>query len=89
MSESIPAEVDAAIAEVMSGVEDLVGEETEQLRALLASYIDIISTSHTDTGRTDKLKRNQHVGPPPIKQAPRRLPFSHRQEVKDMVDRML
>ena len=89
MSESIPAEVDAAIAKMMSGVEDLVGEETEQLRALLASYIDIISTSDTDVGRTDKLQHVINTEGPPIKQAPRRLPFNRRQEVKEMVDKML
>ena len=89
MSESIPAEVDAAIAKMMSGVEDLVGEEIEQLRALLASYIDIISTSDTDIGRTDKLQHVINTEGPPVKQAPRRLLFNRRQEVKEMVDKML
>ena len=65
MSESIPAEVDAAIAKMMSGVEDLMGEETDQLRALLASYSDIISTSDTDIGRTDKLKHVINTEGPP------------------------
>ena len=73
----------------MSGVEDLTGEETEQLRALLASYIDIISTSDTDIGRTDQLQHVINTEAPPIKQAPRRLPFNHCQKVKEMVDKIL
>ena len=71
MSEFIPAEVDVAIAKMMSSVEDLMGEETEQLRALLASYINIISTSDTDIGTIDKLQHDIVINtepPLPIKQ---------------------
>ena len=89
VSESIPAKVDAAITKMMSGVKDLMGAEIEQLRALLASYIDIISTSDTDIGRTDKLQHEINTEGPPIKQAPRRLPFNRHQEVREMVDKML
>ena len=53
-----PAEEDAAISNIMSGIEDLTEAETGQLRALLTNYIDIVSTSNADLGRTDKL---QHV----------------------------
>ena len=73
----------------MSGVKDLTEAETEQLRALLASYIDIISTSDADIGRRDKLQHVINTEGSPIKQAPRRLPFNRHQEVREMLDKML
>ena len=54
MSESIPAEVDAAIAKMIPGVEDIMGEETEQL---------------TDIGGTDKLQHVINTEAPPPNQA--------------------
>jgi hypothetical protein len=89
ISKSTPAEVDAAIAKMMSGIEDLTEAEIEQLTALLASYVDIISTSDADIGRTDKLQHVINTDGPPVKQAPRRLPFNRHQEVREMVDKML
>ena len=75
MSESIPAEVDAAIAKMIPGVEDIMGEETEQL---------------TDIGGTDKLQHVINTeAPPQSSQILRRLPFSRHQEVREMVDRIL
>ena len=84
-----PAEVDAAISKMMSGIEDLTEAETGQLRALLTNYIDIVSTSNADLGRTDKLQHVINTEGPPIKQAPRRLPCNRHQEVREMVDKML
>ncbi len=89
IAKSTLAEVDAAIAKMMSVIKDLTEAETEQLTALLASYIDIVSISDADIGKTDKLQHVINTDGAPIKQAPRRLPFNHHQEVREMVDKVL
>ena len=79
---STQEEINVAIGKMMSGSEDLSCAESDKLRTLLASYIDVISTSEADLGRASKLRHTITTdGSPPIKQAPRRLPFNQHQEV--------
>ena len=83
-------EVNVAIGKMMSGSEDFFCAESDKLRTRLASYIDVMSTSEVDLGRTSNLRHTITTdGSPPIKQAPCRLPFNRHQEVWTMLNKML
>ena len=65
-----------------------VGEE--QLLALLLRYADVFATSGDDLGRTGKLNHEINTGgAPPVRQRVRRIPPQRRQEVRELLDKML
>ena len=56
-------DINVAIGKMMSGSEDLSCAESDKLKKLLASYIDVIA----DLGRTSKLRHNITTdGSPPV-----------------------
>lgn len=60
--------------------------QQHQLRQIIAQYHDVFSTTDTDMGRTDKVQHRIDTGDsPPIKQAPRRIPFAQQEEVEIML----
>lgn len=66
-----------------------VGEK-EQLLALLLQYADVFATTRDDLGRTGKLKHDiDTAGAHPVRQRVRRIPPQRRQEVQELLNKML
>jgi hypothetical protein len=62
----------------------------EQHFTLMQQYADIFATSKSDLGRTEKLTHEIHTGDAnPIRQRVRRVPPQCRQEVQELLARML
>ena len=63
--------------------------ELEQALALLQEFADVFSKSPDDLGQTSLVQHQINTGTaPPIRQPPRRLPMSLREEANDAVGRM-
>ena len=68
----------------------LTQDEKEQFFTLLMQYADVFAISESDLGRTSSLKHEIPTGnAPPIRQAVRRMPPQRRQEVQELLARML
>ena len=69
---------------------DLTLAEREKLKAAVLDYADLFSLSPFELGVTDLVSHfidtSDH---PPVRQPPRRTPFSLRQKVTEMVQQML
>ena len=66
-----------------------VGEK-EQLLSLLLEFEDIFATSSDDLGRTNKLSHEINTGDAhPVRQRVRRIPPHRRQEVRELLGKML
>ena len=69
---------------------DISADEKEQLLTLLRQYADVFAASESDLGRTGNLKHEIHTGDAaPVRQAVRRMPPQRRQEVQELLSRML
>ena len=63
--------------------------ELEQALALLQEFADVFSKSPDDLGQTSLVQHQINTGTaPPIRQPPRRLPMSLREEANDAIGRM-
>ena len=66
------------------------GDEKEKFLALLIQYTDVFALSGSNLGRTSNLKHEIPTrNAPPIRQAVRRMPPQCRQEVQELLSRML
>ena len=64
--------------------------EKERFRELLTSYVDVLALTTDDLGRTNKLRHHIDTGDaPPIRQSVRRIPPYRREEVRDLLNKML
>ena len=71
-------------------IEGLTQAEAEQVRKLLVEYADVFSRGSEDLGRTDLVKHHIRTGDAiPIKQPPRRMPLTLREEAKKAVEEMV
>lgn len=53
-------------------------------------YADIFANSKSDLGRTNLVKHRIYTGEaPPIRQAPRRVPPHHKQDLQELLNGML
>ena len=89
---SIPREevVPSVIEGLVAGLEGLSDPDVEQLRELLYRFSSAISMSDSDMGRTHLVQHHIDTqGANPVKQQPRRLPFHHQEEVRQMIADML
>ena len=82
------------VVEVMEALEghtvELKPGETDQLQALITEYHQLFALTTAELGRTSFVTHTINTGNhPPIKQAPRRVPFSLRGTVDRLVDDML
>ena len=69
---------------------DLSTGEKEMFYHLLLSYADVIASSTSDLGRTDKLRYQIHTGDePPRRQPVRRVPPHRREEVRTLLNEIL
>ena len=69
---------------------DLPSEQCVQLCSLLEEYADVFALSSSELGYTDLVSHTIDTnGHPPIRQAPRRIPFALREKVEGMVEEML
>ena len=70
--------------------DELSEDEREQFFMLLTEYADVFAFSESDLGRTSKLKHQIHTGnAPPVRQAVRCVPPQRRQQVHELLNRML
>ena len=70
--------------------EDLEPAQVKELEEFLSSFDDVFSLDEDDLGHTSLVRHQVDTGDsPPIKQAPRRIPFSRRQVVADLIDDMM
>ena len=70
--------------------DELSEDEREQFFMLLTEYADVFAFSESDLGRTSKLKHQIYTGnAPPVRQAVRRVPPQRRQQVHELLNRML
>ena len=75
--------LESIITSLVCDAEDLSSEERKQLKELLHRFSDVISLSDSDIGRTEMIQHHiNSENAKPVTQAPRRLPFHHRKEVK-------
>ena len=82
------------VVEVMEALRvrmaDLGQEETAALCALVSEYHHLFALTPAELGRTSWVTHNINTGEhPPIKQHPRRIPFSLRRTLDQLVDEML
>ena len=69
---------------------DISTDEKEQLLILLRQNADVFAASESDLGHTGNLKHEIHTeDAAPVRQAVRRMPPQHRQEVQELLSRML
>ena len=69
---------------------DISADEKEQLLILLRQYADVFAASESDLGHTGNLKHKIHTGDAaPVRQAVCRMPPQRRQEVQELLSRML
>ena len=70
--------------------DDLGQDEVEQLEGLLLEAEDVFALDYSELGCTSLVRQKVDTGDhPPIKQLPRRMPFSQRGKVAELVDDML
>ena len=64
--------------------------EATRLKSVLEEFIEVFALDPMEVGRTDLVQHiiniEEHA---PVKQTPRRIPFSIRKKVEEMVDEML
>lgn len=69
--------------------QELDHKQQQKLKELLCNYANIFSKSPTDIGRTNLVKHKIETGNhKPVRQPPRRIPFSKRKEVQKEIDDM-
>ena len=69
---------------------ELKKDEKEMFYLLLTSFSDVLASSTTDLGRTDKLQHSIYTGDAePIRQPVRRISPHRREEVRTLLDEML
>ena len=86
----IPEKEEMLLRLVEQNGDELSGDEKEKFLALLIQYADVFALSGSDLGRTSNLKHEIPTGDaPPIRQAVRRMPPQRRQEVQELLSRML
>ena len=86
----IPEKEEMLLRLVEQNGDELSGDEKEKFPALLIQYADVFALSGSDLGRTSNLKHEIPTGDaPPIRQAVRRMPPQRRQEVQELLSRML
>ena len=69
---------------------DLTVAEHEKLKAAVLDYANLFALSSFELGVTDLVSHSINTGDhPPVRQPPRRTPFSLRQKVTEMVQQML
>lgn len=57
---------------------------------VLTNFQDVFAKNDDDLGRTDEIRHMMNTGEsPPIRQAPRTLPFHKRKEAQEEIERML
>ena len=72
------------------GTSPLSACEVAQLKQLIAEYADVFALDASEQGSPDVVQHGINTGNhPPIRQAPRRTPFTLRKKVEEMVDDML
>ena len=82
--------VEKVVQQLLSRTQGLSEAESMDLGNLLFNFSDVISLHGGDLGRTSVVRHKINTGQaPPIKQAPQRLPFHQREQVKKMLDDML
>ena len=65
-------------------------QQLSQMQALLKEYMDIFSLQPSDLGTSDQMTHSIDTGDHrPIRQPPRRLPFSLRSKTNELVKEML
>ena len=68
----------------------LTNVELTQLRRLVEEYNDIFAMDDSELGETNVVHHSINTGEhPPIRQAPRRVPFVLRKKIEEMVDEMV
>ena len=72
------------------GTSRLSAGEVAQLKELIAEYADVFALDASEQGSTDVVQHGINTGNHlPIRQAPRRTPFTLRKKVEEMVNDML
>ena len=75
---------------VQMNTSELSSQQLTQIQALLKEYGDIFSLHPSDLGTTDQITHTINTGDhEPIRQPPRRLPFSLRSKTNELVREML
>ena len=65
-------------------------EEATGLKSVLEEFNEVFALDSMEVGRTDLVQHTINTGEhAPVKQAPRRIPFSMRKKVEEMVDELL
>ena len=78
------------VSDLLSGTVEMTTGERQRASHLLTEFQDIFSTGSSDIGRTSTVRhRILTDGTPPIKQAPRRVPFHLRDEVDRQTQEMM
>jgi hypothetical protein len=86
-AEEMPPHLTALYKE---SIEGLSAAETKQVKDLLLEYADVFSSGPEDLGHTGLVKHHISTGDAtPIKQPPRRMPLSLREEAKKAVEEMI
>ena len=67
----------------------LTSDDRESVQRLLCKYSDVFAFDETLSHTTITTHQINTGTSPPIKQAPRRLPYAHRDEAKRQIDDML
>lgn len=71
-------------------MESIGEEEGTELNNLLGEFNDVFALDPMEVGQTDLVQHHINTGEDaPVKQAPKRIPFSMRAKVESMVDEML
>ena len=79
-----------AIDQLVSAAKNISDSDKRKLRDLLSQFGDVISTGDRDLGKTSMVFHTIDTGDlVPVRQAARRLPYSQRNEVRELLEDML
>ena len=79
-----------AIDQLVSAAKNISDSDKRKLRDLLSQFGDVISTGDRDLGKTSMVFHTIDTGDSvPVRQAARRLPYSQRNEVRELLEDML
>eukprot|EP00731_Ephydatia_muelleri_P020333 Em0013g60a len=79
-----------AIDQLVSAAKNISDSDKRKLRDLLSQFGDVISTGDRDLGKTSMVFHTIDTGDSvPVRQAARRLPYSQRNEVREILEDML
>ena len=69
---------------------NISGAEATELKSAFEEFNEVFALDPMEVGRTDLVQHSINTGEhAPVKQAPRRIPFSMRKKVEEIVDEML